>query len=89
VDPVPDPLLLRKTGSAGNRTRSSGSVASNSDHKATEAVYKEISSLNIQQKGNEIISNYQINAGFWVHTVTHFGTAVNTRVCLRAHSISL
>jgi hypothetical protein len=27
VDPVPDPLLLRKSGIAGNRTRTSGSVA--------------------------------------------------------------
>jgi hypothetical protein len=27
VDPVPDPLLLSKSGSAGNRTRTSGSVA--------------------------------------------------------------
>jgi hypothetical protein len=27
VDPVPDPLLLRKSGSAGNRIRTSGSVA--------------------------------------------------------------
>jgi hypothetical protein len=26
VDPVPDPLLLRKSGSAGNRTRTFGSV---------------------------------------------------------------
>jgi hypothetical protein len=32
VDPVPDPLLLRKSGSAGNRTRATGSVARNSDH---------------------------------------------------------
>jgi hypothetical protein len=32
VDPVPDPLLLRKCGSAGNGTRTSGSVARNSDH---------------------------------------------------------
>jgi hypothetical protein len=32
VGPVPDPLLLRKSSSAGNRTRSSGSVARNSDH---------------------------------------------------------
>jgi hypothetical protein len=39
VDPVPDPLLLRKSGSAGNRTQTSGSVARNSDHKTTEAVY--------------------------------------------------
>jgi hypothetical protein len=30
VDPVPDPLLF--FGSAGNRTRASGSVAKNSDH---------------------------------------------------------
>jgi hypothetical protein len=32
VDHVPDPLLLRKSDSAGHRTRSSGSVARNSDH---------------------------------------------------------
>jgi hypothetical protein len=38
VDPVPDPLLHRKSGSAGNGTRSSGSVARNSDHWTTEAV---------------------------------------------------
>jgi hypothetical protein len=30
--PVPDPLLLRKFGSAGNRTRTSESVAGNPDH---------------------------------------------------------
>jgi hypothetical protein len=38
VDPVPDTLLLRKSVSAGNRTRTSGSVARNSDHYITEAV---------------------------------------------------
>jgi hypothetical protein len=32
VDPDPDPLLHRKSGSAGNRTGTSGSVARNSDH---------------------------------------------------------
>jgi hypothetical protein len=32
VDPVPDSLLLKKSGSAGNGTRTSGSVAKNSDH---------------------------------------------------------
>jgi hypothetical protein len=32
VDPVPDPLLLRKSGSAGNRTRTSGLAARKSDH---------------------------------------------------------
>jgi hypothetical protein len=39
VDPVPDPLLLRKSGSAGNRTRTSGLAARNSDHYTTEVVY--------------------------------------------------
>jgi hypothetical protein len=38
ADPVPDPLLLRKSGSAGNRTRTSGSAVWKSDHKTTEAV---------------------------------------------------
>jgi hypothetical protein len=32
VDPVPDTLLLRKSGSAVNRTRTSGLAARNSDH---------------------------------------------------------
>jgi hypothetical protein len=32
ADPVPDPLLVRKYGRAGNRTQTSGSVARNSDH---------------------------------------------------------
>jgi hypothetical protein len=36
VDPVP--VLLRKSGSGGNRTWTSGSVAGNSDHKTTKAV---------------------------------------------------
>jgi hypothetical protein len=40
VDPVPDKLFLRKYGSAGNRTRASGSVARNSDHWTTEAVFE-------------------------------------------------
>jgi hypothetical protein len=36
MDPIPDPLLLRKSGSARNRTWTSGCVARNSDHKTTE-----------------------------------------------------
>jgi hypothetical protein len=39
VDPVPDPLLFRKSGSAGHRTLTSGSVARNPALKTTEAVY--------------------------------------------------
>jgi hypothetical protein len=38
VDSVPDPLLLRKSGSVGNQTRTSGFVAKNSDYQTTEAV---------------------------------------------------
>jgi hypothetical protein len=38
VDPVPDPLPLRKSFSAGNRTQTSGSVARNCYHYTTEAV---------------------------------------------------
>jgi hypothetical protein len=36
---VPDPLLLRKCGSALNRAQTSGSVAKNSDHWTTEVVF--------------------------------------------------
>jgi hypothetical protein len=32
IEFVPDPVLFRKSGSAGNRTQTSGSVARNSDH---------------------------------------------------------
>jgi hypothetical protein len=32
VNPIPDPPLLRKSGSAGNQTRASGSVTMNSNH---------------------------------------------------------
>jgi hypothetical protein len=37
VDPVPDPLLLRKSGSAVNRTRTYGSAARNYNHYTTGA----------------------------------------------------
>jgi hypothetical protein len=39
VEPIPDPLLLRKSGSVGNRPRTSGSIARNSNQ-TTEAVNK-------------------------------------------------
>jgi hypothetical protein len=38
VDTVPDPLLLRKSGSAENLTRTSGSVARSFDQWTIEAV---------------------------------------------------
>jgi hypothetical protein len=42
VDPVPDLLLLWKSGSAGNRTWTSGSVARNSDYWTTEVVERTV-----------------------------------------------
>jgi hypothetical protein len=33
VDPVPDPLLLGKSGSTGNLTQAPGSIARTSDHR--------------------------------------------------------
>jgi hypothetical protein len=50
VNPVPDPLLLRKSGSAGNRTRASESAARNSDHYTTEEVSKRRSHFKIQKR---------------------------------------
>jgi hypothetical protein len=47
VDPFPDPLLLRKSGSAGNRTQAFGPVARNSDHHTTKAVTMKLNMLNI------------------------------------------
>jgi hypothetical protein len=63
VDPVPDLLLLFFflffSGSAGNRTRTSGSVAKNSDHYITEAVTMKLVSLL-----NFIITTYLDRRGF-------------------------
>jgi hypothetical protein len=48
MDPVPGPLLLRKSGSAGKRTLTSGSAARNSGHKTTEVVSLNKSEVNQQ-----------------------------------------
>jgi hypothetical protein len=48
VDPVPG-LVLRKSGSARNRTRASGSVARNSDQQNTEAVLRNLYGVIIQK----------------------------------------
>jgi hypothetical protein len=47
VDPVPDPLLF--SGSAGNRTLASGSVAKYSDNSTTEAVQKKAKHVVIEE----------------------------------------
>jgi hypothetical protein len=47
MDPVPDLILLRRCGSAGNRTRTYVSVARSSDHWTAEAVT--VNSLDLHQ----------------------------------------
>jgi hypothetical protein len=56
VDPVPDPLLLRKPNRAGIKTGTSGSVARNSDHKTTEAVLLDVYGLVKQKPTSHIAS---------------------------------
>jgi hypothetical protein len=50
MDPVPDALLFRKSGSAGNQTRTTGSVARDYNHYTTEAVH----GVNMKRKKCEI-----------------------------------
>jgi hypothetical protein len=52
VDAVPDPLLLRKSGSAGNRTRTYGSTARSYD---TEAVVAGAHLLNLLRFGRVVL----------------------------------
>jgi hypothetical protein len=46
--PVPDALLLKNSGSAGNRTRTSGPTAKNSDHETTEVIQTDMLPLLIE-----------------------------------------
>jgi hypothetical protein len=45
VDPVPDPLLLRKCGSAGNRTQTSGSVSMYMSLSSKDLDYQRVSTF--------------------------------------------
>jgi hypothetical protein len=59
VDPVQDPLILRKSGTARNRTRTSGSLARNSDHETTEAVNDEgVIKINIHQNHGRCLAKW-------------------------------
>jgi hypothetical protein len=59
MDLFPDPLLLRESDSAGNRTRTSGSVARNSDHKTTEVVNIIYIYISNKQAQNEDFPNIE------------------------------
>jgi hypothetical protein len=56
MDPVPDPLLLRKSGSAGNRTRTSGSIAWPLGHRGdpSKCVIEQLVSLSIMPNGQRL-----------------------------------
>jgi hypothetical protein len=61
VDPVPDPLILRKSGSTGNRTRTSGLAARNSwppDHRGGR---KETTHKNLQMLKRCLKASLQIH----------------------------
>jgi hypothetical protein len=59
VNPVPDPLLLRKSGSAGSRTRTSGSVARTNFSYIYIAILKPIWTYVIQLWGKASSSNIE------------------------------
>jgi hypothetical protein len=69
VDPVPDPLLLRKSGSAGNRTRTSGSVAKSSDHQTTEAVHLMLLDSSIKNWRNRLMGSSMYIQAYPYHTI--------------------
>jgi hypothetical protein len=72
--PVPDPLLLRNPGSAGNRTRISGSVARNSDHRGGRLLpvctphHKLFTSIDVTAEANPSIHSFlesHLVRGLW------------------------
>jgi hypothetical protein len=61
VDPFPDPLLLRKSVGAGNRTRTSGSVARNTEKRGGHILLRRITLANkifniIKKRKSEMLS---------------------------------
>jgi hypothetical protein len=74
VDPVPDPLLLIKSGSAGNRTRAYGSVTRNPwplDHRSGHIKFKPwspkclVSKLSVKSSKNPAMSIPSMRALHW------------------------
>jgi hypothetical protein len=56
VDPIPNPLLLRKSGSAGNQPWTSKSAARNSNHYTTEVVLYNLT-LKVSEVKNVLTEN--------------------------------
>jgi hypothetical protein len=85
VDPVPDPLFLRKiSGSAGIQTRTSGYVARNSDNFTTEAVaVKYTRNLATKYMKLSVCRNEQLlsQAGNSQNVMEHKGPLWSSQVC--------
>jgi hypothetical protein len=66
VDPVPDPLLFF-SGSAGNRKRASGSVASNCDHRGGPIITNNVFYSSFQNKDGSQDRSLRIVMGYGLH----------------------
>jgi hypothetical protein len=77
VDPVPDPLFHRISGSARNRTRTSGSVARNCDEEEGVCNFAQniLSVKNTLQVLNWIIENYGFLVDFELNSPTLVATS--------------
>jgi hypothetical protein len=90
VDLVPDPLLLRKSCSACNRTRISGSVARNSDHRGCPAdcryylVFENFCGDFIIQN-DHILNTVIVNGTFCLHLMLSTGMLTARCVALRLY----
>jgi hypothetical protein len=74
VEPVPDPLLLKKSCSAGSGTETSGLAARNSDHQTTEAVVFDIS----PQKKNQSALDFNVDENMLRYVCNELDCRIDT-----------
>jgi hypothetical protein len=88
MDPVPDQLVLRESGSAGNRTRTSGYVARDSDYYITDAVhihiYIQIENVRVLQSERKSISSFVLILRFSAPSLRKSGykNTVYVSICM-------
>jgi hypothetical protein len=68
LDPVPDPLLLRKSGSSGNRTRTSGSLNTSISFIGYNAYSDRWKSIDVSEEPQECLSTKFKKT--WIYTST-------------------
>jgi hypothetical protein len=81
MGPIPDPLLLRNSGGAGNRTQTSGSVARNTEYYTTEAVYFLLHNI---YKFSSYLTGNTMHLRYVARNSDHYTTEA---VCLLLHNI--